>query len=129
MAPEKQQKHETFPTFGPRCAKNIEFLTLSGEQAGLGAPRVRKHAPAGARKTAKTLDFSHITARKCQKHSSFLTFGPICAKSVVLDCAQYPVYTLYVGLSGIGVVCFVILIGLNTPFTHYTWDFRVQGSI
>ena len=83
VAPETYQKHETFREFGPRCEKSLVFLTLPGGQAGLGAPRVRKQSPAGARKTSKTRDFSHIPARKCQKHYTFHTFGPRCVKSLV----------------------------------------------
>ena len=48
-----------------------------------------------------------------------------------LGWAQYPVYPLYMWLWGIWMVCFVacfvILIWLNTPFTHYTCEFRVLG--
>ena len=72
MGQEKGQKHETFRTFGPKCAKSLEFLTLSGGQAGLGAPRVRKHAPAGTGKASKTRGFSLIPATISKKQSFYL---------------------------------------------------------
>ena len=51
--------------------------------------------------------------------------GWLCYLFCHLDWVRYPVYPLYVGLLGIGVLCFVIWIGPNTPFAYYTWDFGV----
>ena len=71
----KYQKHETFRTFGPKCAKSPEFLTLSGGQAGLSTPRGRKRAPASARKTSKTRCFSLFGPEKYKKLYAFHYLG------------------------------------------------------
>ena len=72
MGQEKGQKHETFRTFGPKCAKSLEFLTLSGGQAGLSTPRGRKRTPAGARQISKTQCFSLFVGGGPQKSSFYL---------------------------------------------------------
>ena len=64
---EKGQKHETFHTSGPKCAKSLEFLTLSGGQAGLSTPRGRKRAPAGARKYQKLYAFHYFSVEERKK--------------------------------------------------------------
>ena len=82
MGQEKGQKHETFRTFGPTYAKSLEFLTLSGGQAGLSTPRDRKRAPANARKTSKTQCFSLFGPEKNQKLQTFCVSPPKYAKSI-----------------------------------------------